>query len=56
MKYYTLLLLLISLAGQAEVYRSVDRLGNVIFSDKATDNAEKIELQESYTYSPPVMI
>lgn len=56
MKYYTLLLLLISLAVQAEVYRSVDREGNVIFSDTSTDNAEKIELQQSYTYSPPVII
>tara|TARA_R110002049_G_scaffold308866_2_gene514567 strand:- start:276 stop:806 length:531 start_codon:yes stop_codon:yes gene_type:complete len=56
MKYYTLLLLLISLVVQADVYRSVDKHGNVIFSDKATDNAEKIELQESYTYSPPVII
>jgi len=56
MKYYTLLLLLISLAVHADVYRSVDKQGNVIFSDTSTDNAEKIELQESYTYSPPVII
>jgi hypothetical protein len=56
MKYYTLLLLLISLVGQAEVYRSVDGQGNVIFSDTSTDNAEKIELQESYTYTPPVIV
>lgn len=56
MKYYTLLLLLISLAVSADVYRSVDKQGNVIFSDTSTDNAEKIELQESYTYTPPVII
>ena len=56
MKYFTLLLLLISLAVHAEVYRSVDKQGNVIFSDTATDDAEKIELQESYTYTPPVII
>ncbi|MFT7414150.1 MAG: hypothetical protein ACI9FO_000808 [Methylophagaceae bacterium] len=56
MKYYTLLLLLISLSVQADVYRSIDKQGNVIFSDTASDNAEKIELQESYTYTPPVII
>jgi len=56
MKYYTLLLLLITFAAQADVYRSVDKQGNVIFSDTSTDNAEKIELQESYIYTPPVII
>lgn len=56
MKYFTLVLLLISLAVSAEVYRSVDKQGNVIFSDTPTDNAVKIELQESYVYTPPVII
>lgn len=56
MKYYTLLLLLIGLTVQADVYRSVDKQGNVVFSDTSTENAKKIELQESYTYSPPVII
>lgn len=56
MKYYTLMLLLISLTVHAEVYRSVDGQGNVIFSDTSTENAEKIQLQESYIYSPPVIV
>jgi len=56
MKYYFLLLLLITFAVSADVYRSVDKQGNIIFSDTSTDNAEKIELQESYTYTPPVII
>ncbi len=55
MKYYTLLLLLIVLTIQADVYRTVDRQGNIIFSDTATENAEKIELKESFTYTPPVI-
>ena len=56
MKYSILLLLLISLAVHADVYRSVDKQGNVIFSDTSTDDAEKIDLKESYTYTPPVII
>lgn len=58
MKYCTLLLLLIlpiMQVVQADVYRSVDEHGTVIFSDAQTDNAEKIELQESYIYTPPVI-
>jgi len=30
----------------AEVYRSVDAQGNVVFSDQPTDDSEKIELKE----------
>ena len=56
MKYYILIVLFISLAVSAEVYRSVDKQGNVIFSDTPTDNAVKIELQESYVYTPPVIV
>jgi hypothetical protein len=56
MKYYTLLLLVITLALQADVYRSVDEHGHVIFSDTSTDNAEKIELQQAFTYTAPVIV
>lgn len=56
MKYYIFLLLLITTLVQAEVYRSVDEQGNVIFSDTSSDNAEKVELQESFIYTPPVII
>lgn len=55
MKYYTFLLLIIVVAVQADVYRSVDDQGNIIFSDTSTDNAEKVELQELFTYTPPVI-
>jgi hypothetical protein len=56
MKYYTLLLLLLSFAINADVYRTIDKQGNVSFSDTASDNAEKIELQPSYTYNPPEIV
>lgn len=56
MKYYILLLLAITVALQADVYRSVDEHGDVIFSDISTDNAEKVELQQSFTYTPPVIV
>jgi len=35
------------------VYRSVDKQGNVEFSDQPSDNAEKIEVQLSPSYAPP---
>lgn len=56
MKYYSVLLLLIAFSAQAEVYRSVDKQGNVIFSDTSSDDAEKVELQESFIYTPPVIV
>lgn len=56
MKYYTFLLLFIVVAVQADVYRSVDKQGNISFSDTSTDNSEKVELKESFTYTPPTIV
>jgi hypothetical protein len=43
-----------SLCATAEtVYRSVDENGNIIFSDKPSDGAEKIHVEDAQTISPP---
>ena len=56
MKYSILfLLLLIVMPAQADeidVYRSVDKQGNVEFSDRPSNNAKKIEVQLSPSYTP----
>ena len=36
----------------ADVYRSVDENGNIVFTDKPSPDAEKVELQEVQTVSP----
>lgn len=36
----------------AEVYRSYDESGNVVFSDQPSANAEKIEVEAAFTYTP----
>lgn len=51
MRYFTLaLLLLLSFAsGAHDIYRKVDKDGNVIFTDVPSDDAEKIQLKETTT-------
>lgn len=44
-----LFLLLYATGGAAEIYRTVDKNGNVIFSDKPTEDSEKIQLKETTT-------
>ncbi|MBN47584.1 MULTISPECIES: DUF4124 domain-containing protein [unclassified Methylophaga] len=39
-------------AVAADIYRWVDDNGNQVYSDEPVENAEKIELQDSMTYSP----
>ncbi|NOQ94642.1 MAG: DUF4124 domain-containing protein [Methylophaga sp.] len=54
MKYGLLLLLFIaSAAMQAQVYRSVDKNGNVVYTDVASDNAEEVIIDIAPSYSPP---
>ncbi len=54
MKYRILtVLLLMTLGVSAEVYRSVDEDGNVVFSDKPGPGAEAIELDEVQTIKVP---
>lgn len=36
----------------AEVYRSYDESGNVVFSDQPSANAEKIDVEAAFTYTP----
>jgi hypothetical protein len=51
MKYRLLILFLLPLAVQADdIYRSVDRDGNVTFTDEPDTKAELIELEELPTY------
>ena len=51
-KIFTILFL-IALGVSAEVYRSVDENGNVVFTDKPSPGAETIELDEVQTINVP---
>ncbi len=55
MKFYGLLLILLSGTGFAEVYRWIDENGNTVYSDQPVGNAEQIVLPEPSTYSPVVV-
>ena len=47
MRLLIILLLLVSQLAQSEIYKTRDKQGNVVFTDKPnSDNAEKIELRE----------
>lgn len=59
-----MVLITLASAASADVYRSVDEDGNIIFSDTPSEGAEKIELRdaqtvesqpgtESFEYEPP---
>lgn len=45
--------LLITSAASADVYRSVDESGNIIYSDKPSPDAEKIHIDEVQTIEAP---
>ncbi len=45
--------LFLAVAATAEVYRSVDRDGTVVFTDKPSPDAELIEVDELQTIKPP---
>ena len=45
--------MLLALSGTAEVYRSVDKDGNVVFTDQPSEGAEVIEIDELQTIKPP---
>ncbi len=49
----TVLCLIFAIPLTAEVYRSVDKDGNIVFTDKPSDDAELIELDELQTIKPP---
>lgn len=50
MKQILWLVIFVTLAVQADIYRSIDREGNVTFTDEPDAKAEIIELEESMTY------
>jgi len=52
MKYGLLILLLITTVIQAQVYRTTDKNGNVIFTDVADDNAEEVVIDIAPSYTP----
>ncbi len=49
----TLFCLTFAIAPMAEIYRSVDENGNVVFTDKPSPDAELIEVGELQTIKPP---
>ncbi len=49
----SMLCFLLLTAASAEVYRSVDEDGNVVFTDQPSPDAELIEVDELQTISPP---
>ena len=51
--FITMLCLIFSLALTAEVYRSVDKNGNLVFTDQPSPDAELIELDELQTIEAP---
>jgi uncharacterized protein DUF4124 len=52
MKFLYLLLCCVVMTAQAEVYRLVDKKGNVTFSDQPHPSAEKIEIETLPSYTP----
>jgi len=55
MKYGLLLVLLIGSIAQAEVYRTVDKNGNVIYTDIKDDNSEEVFIDIAPSYTAPVI-
>lgn len=53
MRYLLIIALFITLPLSAEVYRSVDKDGNVVFSDEESPGSEKVIVPEVQTISPP---
>jgi hypothetical protein len=50
MKQILWFVIFVTLGVQADIYRSIDREGNVTFTDEPDTKAELIELEESMTY------
>jgi len=55
MKQIPVLLILLAASVQADVYKSVNENGEIIYSDQPTPNSQRIKLPELPTYkAPPV--
>ncbi len=52
MRYLIIILLFFTSIASADVYRTVDEFGNVMFTDNPDSKAEKINVQPTSTYSP----
>jgi hypothetical protein len=50
----TIICLLLTLSLSAEIYRSVDENGNVVFEDTPSPNSELINVDELQTIKPPL--
>jgi hypothetical protein len=53
MKRFPVLLILLAASVQADVYKSVNEKGEVIYSDQPTPNAKLVKLPELPTYTAP---
>jgi Domain of unknown function (DUF4124) len=53
MNRFPLLLLLLAASVQADVYKSVNEQGEVVYSDQPTPNAQRMKLPELPTYKAP---
>lgn len=53
MRYLLLTIIFLTQLASAEVYRSVDKDGNVVFSDEASPDAETVIIPEVQTIPPP---
>ncbi len=51
--FLSIICLLVVISATAEVYRSVDENGHVVFTDKPSPDAELIEVDELQTIKPP---
>jgi hypothetical protein len=53
MKRLPIVLMLLALNVQADVYKSVNEKGEVVYSDQPSPSAQRMKLPELPTYSPP---
>lgn len=53
MKYVFAIFLLLAQAAQADVYKTINADGEVVFSDVPSEGAERVRLPEVSTYKPP---
>jgi len=52
MKYSVYMLLLLAATAQAEVYKSINANGEVVYSDIPSQGAERVQMPELPTYTP----
>ena len=55
MKYSAYLLVLLATTAQAEVYKSINADGEVIYSDIPSQGAKPVQMPALPTYTPPPM-